>query len=126
MSIKIVDLEFKGDPPNIYCPVCGEEIYAEDEEPSCEHVIVLSYPCDKNEVLFIAPRIKEQIASIIEKANKDNMDYNETIKTVLKELNSTSILCFSITTSGIARAPSSSKVYVAVDFCPLNKRHGTN
>ena len=46
------------------------------------------------------------------------MDPDEVVEELLEQLDSKSILCFSITTSGVASGPTSSMVYVAVDFCP--------
>ena len=120
MSNKIIDLEFQGDPPNIYCPVCGTVIHAEGKEPSCEHV-VFSYLCDIGEFIYLAPRIEDMASKLIEKAEDDDLDYEAQIEAILEKLSSKSILCFSITTTGMACGPTSSAVYVAADFRPATE-----
>ena len=57
----------------------------------------------------------------LEQAEEEDLDPDEVVEELLEQLDSKSILCFSITTSGIACAPTSSTVYVAVDFCPRKK-----
>ena len=40
MLPKLVELEWQGDPPNLYCPVCGAPIYEMDKEPEiCQHIL---------------------------------------------------------------------------------------
>ena len=115
MSIPVIDLEYSGMPADVYCPVCGKPIYAEDKFPSCEHVVFTFIP-EIGEFDYAAPRMEAQIAAIMEKAEDD--EDIDPVTILLGQLESTSILCFSITTNGVACGPTSSKVYVAVDFCP--------
>ena len=102
-------------PADIYCPVCGTPIYAEGQSPSCEHV-VFTYITETGEFDHIAGPMEAQVAAMGERA-EDDENLNP-VSTLLGQIDSTSILCFSVTTSGVACGSTSSTVYVAVDFCP--------
>ena len=115
MAIPVIDVEYEGPPADIYCPVCGAALYTQEEDAtSCEHV-VFSYIPMIGVFDYVASYLKAQVAGIMEKAEDEDID---PVATLLGQLESKSILCFSITTSGIACGPTASTVYVAVDFCP--------
>ena len=114
MAIPVIELEYEGPPANIYCPVCGAALYTQEEDAtSCEHV-VFSYIPDIGEFDYVASYLKTQVDDIMETEDEDV----EPVATLLAQLESKSILCFSITTSGVACGPTSSTVYVAVDWYP--------
>ena len=116
MTFPAINLEYSGMPADVYCPVCGQALYTQKEDAtSCEHV-VFSYLPDIGEFDYVASYLEAQVDSIMEQA-EDDKD-REPVDILLEQLDSTSILCFSITTSGVACGPTSSTVYVAVDFCP--------
>ena len=103
-------------PADVYCPVCGQALYTQKEDAtSCEQV-VFSYLADIGEFDYVASHLEAQVNSIMEKAEDD--EDADPVDILLEQLESTSILFFSITTSGVACGPTSSTVYVAVDFCP--------
>ena len=115
MTIPVINLEYSGMPEDIYCPVCGTPIYAEGKSPSCEHV-VFTYITEIGDFDHVAAHMEARVAAIRERAEEDeNLD---PVSTLLGQMESTSILCFSVTTSGVACGPTASTVYVAVDFCP--------
>jgi len=121
MSISMVELNFEDSPPEIYCPVCGIAIYADDksdesskcEHPNCKH-LVFSYVDICDGFQYVAPYLQKQVESVFE--NEETED--DPVKALLNQMESNSILCYSITTSGMACGPVSSTVIVAFDFCP--------
>ena len=116
MAVPVINLEYEGPPADVYCPVCGQALYTQKADAtSCAHV-VFSYLPDIAEFDYIAPYLEAQVDSIMEQVEDD--EDIDPVDMLLEQLESTSILCFSITTSGVACGPTSSTVYVAVDFCP--------
>ena len=115
MTIPVINLDYSGMPADIYCPVCGTPIYAEGRSPSCGHV-VFTYITEIGDFDHVSPHMEAQVATIRERAEDD--EHLDPVSTLLGQMDSTSILCFSVTTTGVACGPTSSTVYVAVDFCP--------
>ena len=73
MSIPVIDLEYFGQPADIYCPVCGMPIYAHGEMPSCEHV-VFTFLNDLGEFDYVMPDLQEQADSVMERADDEDID----------------------------------------------------
>jgi hypothetical protein len=69
----------------------------------------------------VVSHLQVQVDSIMDKSEEEDLDPEEKVEALLEQLNSKSILCFSVTSSGVACGPSSATVYVAVDFDPPTK-----
>ena len=123
MAKQIASIEWRGDIPDIYCPVCGNPIYAiEKEFEICKHV-VFTYPQDVGEFDIISPTAEPIIEKLQKKSEEydgqeDDPFFDDPVGTVMKALKSKSILCFWLTTSGVGHGFSSSSLAVAVEFDP--------
>ncbi len=117
MSTRIVNLEYDGDPPDTYCIACGAPIYVKGESSRCEH-IAFTYIQDIGEFDLVAPHLKDKINAIAEEAEGSGASCEEMLESILTEINSQSVICYSITTNGVGCGPVSSTVVVAIDFNP--------
>ena len=115
MQMPIVNLEFSGDPPSIYCPVCATLILGPDPPPTCEHVL-FSMIHEIGEFNQVAPHLQTHVDSVTEQAEEEGLDPEDMVAELLQRMDSKSVLSFSVTTSGVACGPASTTVYVAVDF----------
>jgi hypothetical protein len=115
MTLQLVELEWRGMPPALYCPACGAPVYEEAQDPTpCPHV-VFSYI----DIVGDFDHLNERHTELAEQASRlaeerDTLAVDEFIQA----MDSTKVLCFSLTTNGMACGPTSSTVYAAFDFCP--------
>ena len=88
-------------------------IHGKNEDPErCKHV-VFSYIDEIGDFAHVAPGIEGIVAEAMERARAENED---PVEFVLSRLESTSILCWSMTVEGMTCGPYSITCNVAVDF----------
>lgn len=114
---KSVDLEWHGNPPVFFCPVCGKDIVTQEgpAENWCSHVKFLYIP-EVGEFTFN----DENYKSLLTK--KDYIEADEEDEDILEKLlakiESASLLVLNLTTNGIGCGPVSMTVSYGVDFDP--------
>jgi len=63
---------------------------------------------------YLAAHLSDKATQILEEYEDEDADL---VEILMEEIGTSSVLCFSITTSGVGCGPASSTVYLAVDFC---------
>ena len=113
-----MELEWMGFAPRVYCPACGMPIVEEDMDSEiCEHVLFM-YSGLSGEFEHVSPDIEDLAEQAKEIADEEHSDPAEELIKLLNERQQVnSVLCFSITTSGMACGPISSTECFAIDFC---------
>jgi hypothetical protein len=111
----IVDLEWQGDPPEFYCPVCGTAIVTENgpNEDRCEHVNFL-YVHEAGDFEFIDSKYKSFLKEF------DDDLHDDIIEFLMEKANSTSAIALNLTTNGMDSGPVSFTVTFGMDFNPTN------
>ena len=113
MAIEKIDLECNHLPAKICCPVCGAVIHSEhDDPPRCKHV-VFSYITEIGDFDHVAPSIEGIVA---EAREREKTEQEAPVEFVLNQLDSGSVLCWSITVEGHTCGPFSMTIWIAVDF----------
>ena len=82
--VPIVDLEYAGDPPSIYCPACGTLILGPDPPTTCEHVL-FSMIHEIGEFGQIAPHLQTQADSVTKKAEEEGLDPEEMVEALMDQ-----------------------------------------
>lgn len=111
----VVDLEWQGDLPEFYCPVCGKAVTTENgpSDDICGHVKFL-YVDEVGEFEFIDSNYESLLKEFDYESDDDQIEF------LMKKVKSESAIAFNLTTSGIACGPVSSSVTYGVDFNPNN------
>ena len=110
---RCVDLEWQGDPPEFYCPVCGKAIVTlkGPSDERCGHVKFL-YVYEAGDFEFIT----EDYSSLLE--NYDDESDDDIIEFLINKTESKSLVALNLTTHGIDCGPVSFTVCFGVDFDP--------
>lgn len=106
------EIDYRGDPPHVFCPVCGSQATGDAE--ACEHV-AFTHLHEVGEFSDLAPHIEEKYGEKLQEIQKEEGDSVEPAMEIIDE---DSLLCFSITTSGLGHGPAASTFTVAFDFNP--------
>ena len=112
---KIVDLEWYGDPPVFYCPVCGKNIVTEEgmADDWCSHVKFL-YVYEAGEFTFNDKSYEDILSDKdYEECEEEEI---EPVEMLMKKVESTSALALNLTTTGMACGPVSMTVTFGVEF----------
>jgi len=110
---KSVNLEWQGDPPVFYCPVCGKDIITSEGESDvwCNHIKFL-YIYETGEFY----KMDKTYESLLTE-NDYNSD-EDIVELLMKKVDSKSAIALNFTTNGVACGPMSSTVAFGLDFDP--------
>lgn len=115
---KVVDLEWYGDPPVFYCPVCGTAAVTEDgpNDEWCSHIKFLYV---EGEFSFNDKGYENLLTDEdFEESEDDDIDI---VERLMQKVNSDSALALNLTTTGMACGPVSMTVTFGVEFNPKSK-----
>jgi hypothetical protein len=115
LSNEIVRLDQKGDPAEIYCPVCGRPVFENEfEETICTHVL-FTYADPAGSFGFVREDLKE----LAEGAEEYSSEWDVSpVDVLVLSVNRPDAFCLAVTTSGIACGPVSGTAYVGFMFAP--------
>jgi len=126
MPIPFVDLEYTGDPVELCCPACGEEVFAESDP--CEHIIFRHFS-GTDELEFFCEKTREEFYAAVESAMGDfreeyddpedfigDMDWGTFTGTLCAATDRKSAFCLAITTHGFACGPVASTLIAGIDL----------
>lgn len=136
-GIPVVNLEWSGDFPTFYCPVCGHPFWTEEDEPEvpCEHLL-FSFIDEEPEISFHKKELAETFTAWarndaaergyawhdstddVESYLMEELDmaFEERVNLVASLVDSSSAVCFTLTTCDFSCGPSSFTAVIAVDF----------
>lgn len=114
MKKKIIDLEWAGDPPDIYCPVCGLPIYEkmDSNTSKCKHIIFSHLDIIGN-FDYIKNGWEKKAEKAIDKA--EELD-NEPYEILSSEIDSKGFFCLQISTYSVGQGIIGSTVTIGIDF----------
>lgn len=136
-GIPVVRLQWSGDPASFYCPVCGHPYWAMDvgkEEP-CPHIL-FSFIAEVPEVSFHLAGLEGKVIAWIKNDAvargyewddeiddiysymDDELDYGieEKVDLLASLVESSSSVCFELTSFGFSCGPQASTAVVGVDW----------
>ena len=112
-----VDLEWYGDPPIFYCPVCGTAIITEDGPGDnwCSHFKFL-YHYGEGDFMFNDEHYENLLTDEdYEECEEKDIDI---VEKLMEKVDSKSAVAMNLTTTGMACGPVSMTVAFGVDFDP--------
>jgi len=110
MNIPTVELEDEA--LKVHCPACGALICTPESCDPCPHVLFM-YDDMVGDFHFIQPRL----ASVVDESKKAAQDEDfDALKVLIAVLDSPSMLCFGVTTTGMACVSISVTNYIGIEF----------
>src|SRR6056297_1425597 len=100
----VCELDYRGLPPEIHCPVCGSEITGTLDIP-CEHLL-FSYVYEVGEFSQVPERINNEYGDKIDELEHSEME--DPPEKLVNTIDKDSVLCLTVTTTGISCGPVSS------------------
>lgn len=111
-----VELELNHD--NFYCPVTGQHIMGvgvnEGFNPS--KAVLFCYVNEIEDFEYAKPEIKELFETCLKQTEDDGSEAYDVMIQKMNETESQNLVCFEITTNGMACGPISTKVKVCFDM----------
>ena len=106
------EISYKGDPPRVFCPACGKEVTVDGE--TCDHV-AFTYLYEIGKFAELAPHIEAEYGEELKEIEQKERD---SVEEALELIDIDSLLCMTVTTSGVACGPASSTYSAAFDYKP--------
>ena len=134
-GIPVIKLEWDGELPTFFCPVCGHTYWSEEpssEEP-CKHIL-FSFISEAPDITIHKKGIEEKFNSLIRQdaVNKsyawndesddiqtycnEELDFDEKVNILAESVDSESAFCLEMTSNGMACGPVSFGAVIAVDY----------
>lgn len=115
MKHTLYELDFYGDPPKLYCPVCGKPAVTSRIKKWCPHTLFVH--CDLGgDFMYVAPHLKRVVAKVERELEDED---GSIFPDLIKKIDSSSILFLSVTSMGVCCCgPVSCTLTAAFDFNP--------
>ena len=115
MASGIVKVEYKGDPPEIHCPVCGMAVFEMERNGQvCKHVL-FTYVDLAGSFGSVSNRLKEDAETAVAFAEGNDLS---PVEVLMLMLDRPSTFCLAVSTSGMACGPVGGTASVGFDFSP--------
>jgi len=132
MTIPVTKLDFSGDPAPLFCPVCGQGVFAENSKGMCKHVVFAGedesgewgWNNAAHESLF-SDAVKEKYQKDPEDSENfddyiSSLGIDDAAKIAAEALTSPSCFMLQVATSGngCGGPPTGSTMYAIIDYEP--------
>lgn len=134
--VPVITLEWQGELPIFFCHVCGSALWRENEESmTCEHLL-FSMISESPGIVFYQKDLERQFYELLSRKVKErggalddftddphrllgeelDLNFSEQVHCVASQIDSTSAVCFQLTSSSFVCGLQSITVAVVVDF----------
>ena len=113
-KIQKVKMPVEYDPPQIHCPACGAGILGGDEDPQCEHMVIVTYPGGYGDNI-VGEKYVEQFEAISGEIEETDDDL---VEKFLEKHDRDSFLKFDVEFGGMTHSVEWYNITAIFDFAP--------